>query len=297
MTLLSDLGIALALVVAAAVGAFGVRRRQTEAALLFARGEHVLVYGARSAIESFLPVLFGALAGFGLADALTGILAPSGTVDPTTFEAALEHAAAATVAALALLAAASGLSFLRLHDTGTRSVVLLRFLPWELPVLAAGLYLLLRIPGGGGLAASGTAGTAHPTLAVFALPLLLVAGSAGLAARLARLALRRSPRRSSGLPVPVFLALRRLGAGGALLVALTVVLAVSFGAFFYAQTLSASLAQSTSEKGYIGIGSDVEGQVGSLAALPPAFPYPATTVAWGNGAKPSTRRTESRWTC
>ena len=113
----------------------------------------------------------------------------------------------------------------------------------------------MRLERGGGLATSGTSDAKHPTLAVFVFPLLLVAGVTGLAVRLVRPLLRRGSGR--GLPVPPYLALRRLGAARGLLVVLAVVSAVSFGAFFYAETLATSLAQTTDEKAYTANGSDV----------------------------------------
>ena len=72
--------------------------------------------------------------------------------------------------------------------------------------------------------------------------------------------------------MPPYLALRRLGAARGLLVVLAVVSAVSFGAFFYAETLATSLSQTTDEKAYTANGSDVAGdrpgERGAAARLP-----------------------------
>ena len=80
ITLLSDLGSGIALSVAAAAGVFLVRRRRAEAALLYARGEHVVVFAGRSALEAALPTLLGGAAGFGLAYGLTNTFAPAGSI-------------------------------------------------------------------------------------------------------------------------------------------------------------------------------------------------------------------------
>lgn len=284
VTLLSDIGIAIALAVAASAGAFAVRRRQTEAALMAAHGEHVAVFSTRSGVEALLPVVIGGLAGFAVAIVATGLFAPAGTVDSSTLRSGAARTALVALIALCLLAAAAGASFLRLLDTSGDSRRLLRLVPWELAAVAVGVYLFFEIRNGGGLARSGASGTSHPTLVVFVFPLLLVAGVMGIVARLGRLGLRRWFRRARALPTPLFLALRRVAAARGLLVGLTVVLAVSFAAFFYASTIDESLNQSTLEKAYIGFGSDAEGQVGQSATIPASFPFPTTFADYVNGA-------------
>jgi putative ABC transport system permease protein len=117
---------------------------------------------------------------------------------------------------------------------------------------------------------------------VFIFPLLLVAGVTGLVVRLVRPLLRRGSGR--GLPVPPYLALRRLGAARGLLVVLAVVSAVSFGAFFYAETLATSLSQTTDEKAYTANGSDVAAIVQASEVLPRNFAYPITKIEFGNGS-------------
>ncbi len=283
ITLLSDAGIAIALAVAAAAGIFLVRRRRAEAALLFARGEAVATFAARTATEAFLPTLLGGAAGFGLALGLTGVFAPNGSTDNGTLASALAHAGIAVAVGLALLTLTAASAFLRLFDTGSRPLPWLRFLPWELPLLVVAFWLLHQVQSGGGLAGSGTSDTHHPTLAVFIFPLLLVAAAAGLAARLVRRLLRgRSCRRVRALPPALYLAVRRLAAARGVLVTLAVVSSVAFGAFFYAETLAASLAKTTNEKAYIATGSDVSAQILDGTSLPRSFPYPITELQYSN---------------
>jgi putative ABC transport system permease protein len=274
--LLSSVGMGIALAVAAAVGVFAVRRRRVEAALSFSRGEHAASFAARTALEALVPVAVGATAGFAVAWALTGMLAPDGALNATTFRAAAWQAAAAVAAAVALLTLTAALAYLRLYDTGLRPRRWPRWLVWELPLLAVAAYLLIRVERGGGLAGSGSSGTQHPTLAVFVFPLLLVAGAAGLAVRVVRPLLRRPWGRR--LAVPPYLALRRLGAARGLLVVLTVVSAVAFGTCFYAQTLAASLDETTELKAYTANGSDASTIVSEATQLPRSFPFPAAKV-------------------
>jgi putative ABC transport system permease protein len=279
VTLLADIGAVIALGVAAAAGVFLVRRRNAEASLLYARGESVVTFGGRTLVEALLPTVVGGAAGFALALGLTSVFAPRGAIAPDTVWSGAAHAAVAVGIGLVLLVGAAGFSFLRLFDTGTHRLPWLRYLPWELPVLAVALYLFVDLRNGGGLA--GDTGARHPTLAVFLFPLLLVAALTGLAVQLVRLPLR-SRRVGAESGTVVFLALRRLAAARGLLVVLTVVSAVAFGACFYAEALSNSLSHTTTEKAYIANGSDVQGTIESNQSLPQRFPYPLTRVQYVN---------------
>jgi putative ABC transport system permease protein len=284
VSLLSGAGIGITLAVAGAAGVFLVRRRRAEAALLFARGEHVATFTARSLVEMLLPAIAGGATGFAAALALTGLFAPAGSVEGHTVAAAATHAAIASFAGLVLAAAAAAGVFLHLFDTGTAGRPWVRRLPWELSLLAAAGWLLHDVLTGGGIARSATGSGGHPTLAVFVLPLLLVAAVAGLATRSLRLILRARPGKGDGLPTPLFLAIRRASAGRALLTALLVVAAVCFGAYFYAEALAASVDRSVEEKAYVAYGGDVQGIVSDSTTLPRRFAYPLTKVDYANQA-------------
>ena len=280
ITLLADIGAAIALGVAAAAGIFLVRRRAAEASLLYARGESAGTFTARTFVETLVPTVAGGLAGFALAYGLTSAFAPHGSLDAGTVWSGAAHAGVAVVVGLVLLLMAAALSFVRLFDTGTHArPKWFRYLAWELPVLAAAVYLFFDLRSGGGL--SGSAGGGHPTLAVFLFPLLLVAALAGLAARVVQLPLR-SRRLGRGSAPAVFLAIRRLAAARGLLVLLTVVTAVALGACFYAEALSESLTHTTVEKAYIGNGSDAQGSIQPSQSAPGNFPYPITKVEYTN---------------
>ena len=283
VSLLADAGTAIALAVAAAAGLFLVRRRRGEVALGYARGEHVAVFASRTAVEALLPAVAGGLVGFGLAYGLTGLFAPAGSTDSATVASGAAHAAIAVAVALALLVGAGSVAFLRLFDTGARSLPWLRWLPWELPLLGVAIYLLLGIRSGHGLGGDASTGAAHPTLAVFVFPLLLVAAVAGLGARVARLGLRLvSERAARTRRIPVYLAVRRLAAARGLLVVLAVVTATSLGAFSYAEALADSLSHTTSEKAYMATGSDAQAFLPPGQQLPKTFPYPITRVDFSN---------------
>jgi putative ABC transport system permease protein len=283
VTLLSDLGTGIALTIAAAAGVFLVRRRRAEAALRYARGESVGVFAARSVLEVAVPSLVGGTAGFGLAYSLTSVFAPAGSISNLTIGSGLVHAGIVVALAVALLVGAAAVAFLGLYDTGSRNAGYLRFVPWEALLAAGSVYLLLRIRSGGGTSTS-SSGDHAPTLAVFIFPLLLVAAAAGLAARLARLLLRRSARFAARTRTPVYLALRRLAAARGLVVVLTVVAAVSIGSLFYVETLAGSLDQTTLEKAYMATGSDANALVEAGQPVPANFPFPVTLVQFANQA-------------
>ena len=284
VSLLSDLGTAIALAVAAAAGIFLVRRRRAEAALLYARGESAASFAVRSATEVVVPAVLGGAAGFGIAYALTNVFAPSGSIAGNTLWSGVAHATVAVAIAIVLLVATAVAAFLRLYDTGSRGLPWLRYVPWELVLIAVSVFLFLRIRSGGGVTHTAS-GARVPTLAVFVFPLLLVAAAAGLAARLARLGLRLgSARTARTRHVAGYLALRRLGAARGLVVVLAVVTAASLGAFFYVETLASSLHHTTVEKAYMATGSDAFVIVQDSQAIPRSFPYPATLVQVGNQA-------------
>jgi putative ABC transport system permease protein len=281
VTLLSQLGTAIALGVAAAAGVFLVRRRRGEAASLYARGEHPATFAARSALESLAPAVAGGLAGFALAYALTDVFAPSGSISSGTVWAGAARAALAVAAGVALLVGCATGSFLRLYDTGRRGRSRLRRLPWEAAALGVAVVLLVRIFRGDGTSSSGS-GVHAPTLAVFVFPLLLVAGVAGVAARVARRVLQAGSSRARRRTPAVYLALRRLGAARGLVIVLAVVTSASLGCFFYIETLAYSLEHTAVEKAYMATGSDANALVSDATGLPRSFPYPITRVQFAN---------------
>ena len=212
VSLLSDAAAVIALAVAAAAGLFLVRRRRSETALMFARGESTSAFACRTGLEMLLPVLLGGAVGFGIAVAFAGAFAPAGSTDSGTVRVGLAHGGGALAAALAVAVLVACAAFARQFDSGRRVPRWLRLIPWELPLLAVGLWLLIDVSTGGGLVTNAKTGTSHPTLAVFVAPLLLAAAAAGAVARGARRLLRRSTGRAASRSTVAFLVMRRLAA-------------------------------------------------------------------------------------
>jgi putative ABC transport system permease protein len=266
--LLGGVGLLIALGVAAAVGVFLVSRRRAEARHRFARGEAAAVFAARMGVETGPVLLAGGAAGFALMLLLVHLVEPSAALDGRSLWTAAAAAAVALAAGALLLVGTATAGFLRQFETEPRGLGRLRLVPWEPVAVGVGLYLLLTIHSTGN----------HPSLAVFVVPLLLLAGVTGLVLRVARRALRRA----NGGGIALHLAVRRTAAGPALLVALTILAAVSLGTLFYGRALSVSLEHGTTAKAHIAIGGDVQGRVDPGGPVPKlAFPTTVVEVAYG----------------
>jgi putative ABC transport system permease protein len=270
VTLLAGFCVLLAVAAAAVAGAFTSRRRAGESRLSLVLGERALSFGARTAIEALVPALAGAAVGVAAAVALTRVLAPEGTVDPTVARHAAALAAGSVV--LSALAVAVGATFARGRLVPQRRRLRLS---WELPVAALAAATWIVVLSGGGLVHNG-AGGSHPRLVVLVLPALVAAAAAGVGARVARSALGRSV--GADAPIAVLLAVRRVAAARGLLVMLVVTIAVGIASLAFAQILRSSLDAGSLEKAYVANGSDVQGLVEPGRSPEPSFPYPATVV-------------------
>ena len=261
----------IAVAAAVVTGAFNVRRRDGEARLSVVEGERRIVFTARAALESLLPVALGTVIGALAAGLIVRAFAPAGTVEGSVVRSALGAACVgAGVAILALAAgawAARGPTIERTH--GLHRIAL----PWEVPVLLIAVATYIVVRRGGGLVHNQAIGS-HPRLAVLLFPLLLAAAVAGLLSRVLRRALRRREARSNVL----YLALRRLASARTLLVLLTVTTAVAFAAVTFAEVLDASLTSNSREKAFVANGSDVQGLIDSQRPLPRSFPVPIARV-------------------
>ncbi|HST18494.1 MAG TPA: FtsX-like permease family protein [Gaiellaceae bacterium] len=267
--LLAACGLLVGLALAVTAGVFLVRRRSDEVNVLFVQGEAVAAFGTRVALESVLPATIGAAVGVVASISLLELLAPAGAVDSRVVSTGIAYGAAGGFLVIAAAAAGASAAFPRSGRRRGPGRIVLR-LPWELVMIAAAVLLLALLLSGRGLAHDST-GATHPRLAVFLLPMVAVTGAAGLATR-GGTRLLRGVRTAS--PVWLLLALRRLASGRAALAAAVVGMAVAFGMFAYASTLSASLMRSTTEKAFVATGGDVQGTVDPSAGGTASFPFP-----------------------
>jgi putative ABC transport system permease protein len=269
--LLGGIGTVVALAVAAAGGFFLVARRRGEMRYRFTRGEATPVFALRTALESLPAIGLGGIVGFVALVAVVRAFEPHASFDAASLWRAAGVAGGALLLAGALLVAAACVAFVRQFRLPRRSRSLWRRVPWELVPAVAGIALLLTLHGS-------RSGGSRPSIAAYAMPLLLLAGFGGVLLRSARLVVARARPRS----LPLSLAVRRVSSGSSLAALLTAVVAVASGVLFYGLAVRESLADGTSAKALVAIGGDVQGTIGGDTRLPPLpFPSAKVTVAYG----------------
>jgi len=282
--LLLAAGLAVALAVTAAAGAFAARARRVEARFLEARGIAPGAIGVRSGIEALVPAVIGAGTGFGLALLLVRGFGSGAPISQVAIRDAVVVAAVAvplSALVVALVAAAAFRSqSLRVSRVGT----MLARLPWEVVLLGAGAALYARLRSDGAFVADAATGIERPSPALLGFPILALAGAGLLGGRVLRGWLRA--RRGSEGPRShaAYLALRRLAGAPGLVALLFVGAAVSLGTLGHAQTVSRSLATTVEAKAKIFVGSDLHATIGGDRLAPASFPLPVTRVTRARAA-------------
>jgi hypothetical protein len=242
--------------VLAGSGVFMMRRRRVELAVLNARGVGPVRLGGRTMTEVLLPVALGALAGWAVALAAVDRLGPGGVVGEAAAQEAGWTVVWTAAAGVVLLAIVSARSLGELATTGTGSARrVASAVPWDLILLVLAGVAFAGLRGDSGAVAAGTVPELDPLFLLF--PILLLAGTAGLLARGARLVLPRLRQIGSSSSPGVYLALRRLAAAPKLAASLLVASAVAIGILVYSGTLSSSLAETAGQDAALAVGSDV----------------------------------------
>lgn len=282
--LLLAAGLAVALAVTAAAGAFAARTRRVEARLLEARGIAPAAIGVRSGIEAFVPAALGSAIGLGLAMLLVGGFGPDGPVSRTAIRDATIAAVLTVPLAVLVVTLVATVSFrsqsLRVSRLGG---ALARF-PWEVALLAGGALLYARLRSGGAFVAEAATGIERPSPLLLGFPVLVLAGAGLLGGRLLRSWLRARRGAEGPRSHTAYLALRRLAGAPGLVALLFVGAAVSIGTLGHAQTVSRSLAATVEAKAKIFVGSDMQATIGRDTAAPSSFPLPVTRVTRARGA-------------
>ena len=272
-------GIAVALSVVAAAGAFSVRARRVEAAWLFARGASTFSVGVKSALESALPLVVGGLAGLALAWGAVEVFGPGAPVARSALVDATLATGLATVSAALLLALVAAVTYVRVVDPhGRRFAHLLQRVPWELGVAALAFVALRRLEEGGAFVKDPSTGIVAPSLALVAFPFLFLAAFATLAARIARMAFSWLRRPTTRAGSATYLASRRLAGAGSFAMLLVAAAGLCLGTFLHAQVVSRSLRTTVDAKAGVFVGSDVQGRIDYQTPIPDAFGVPTTRV-------------------
>jgi putative ABC transport system permease protein len=283
--LISVSGVAIALVICAAAGVFGIQRRRTETGLLMMRGVSPRDLGLKAAIEALLPSAVGCVLGWAICLTLIQRLGPGGALEGRALTQSARLVAATYLAACVIIGIAAGLSARRQSEVaGATSSPRSRLAeqPWELGLLVLAGAAFYELGQRGTTPIVGAGGALHVDALTLLFPLLAVAAGAGLAGRLAGrlLATLRAAPIAERHP-SLYLAARRLsGAPRSGLVLITAT-TLSAGVLVYAGALTSSTAASERAKAEVFIGSDVAASF-SYSPRPPIalhdFPYPATFV-------------------
>jgi hypothetical protein len=269
-------GVLTAMLVLIAAAVMLARERRRELRLLALRGQSPWRGGVRLVRLVGLPVIVGSLAGFGLA--LVGIR----MLGPTP-ELERDRVVAAAVAALiggviATVAAAGVTTFVgdRFVDAKARRRWW-RWVPFELPVIAAALLSARSLSSSGGMKMFGVEARGGQLLAQ-AFPQLAIATGVVVLARPTLLLLRRLRVVGTRLPRGLRLGVRRIVMEAAVTTTMLTAVALASGSFVLAGILSASADQQLTDKASLYIGSDLAINVIGPADVPSSVADRATAV-------------------
>ncbi len=276
--LVQTAGLAVALVVVGAAGAFALGARRSEIALLLTRGTGPTAVAARTALESLIPCTVGGAAGLALTLLSLRTLGPSGPIASGAMSAALLAVAGAVATSVILLGAVAAVRYLRESEHHRARLALLAEVPWEIGLLVLAYLAWRRLDAGGALTTDDALGVQRPSLLLIVFPLLLLSGVGLLAARLFQVAARAARARSDRFPSPAYLAVRRIAGGSRLVMALVAASALALGVFVQSQAMVRSLRSTVAAKARVFVGSDVQARIDYGNVVPSEFPFPMTRV-------------------
>jgi putative ABC transport system permease protein len=259
--------------VVAAAGVFSFSSRSVDAGVLAVRGWGPGRMGVKAALESALPTVVGAVAGFLVATATIAWLGPAGVIEPSARSSALVGSLVAMVAVIAVVGTVTALAFASKHEPRAGLARVVMFLPWEILTLAGAYVMSRRLDAGGGV--TGTT-IERPASAAFLFPLLLALGVAIVAARLFALALMRRRGGDSSRVSAWYLTVRRLASSSRLATLFLVAASIALAVFVASRAMVSSLRTTVDAKAKVFVGSDVRLEIGPDTQVPPDLGFPAT---------------------
>ena len=271
--------IIVAFVAISGAGAYVVAARQTEARLLFARGQSRSAHAGKAALEALLPTVIGAVLGGGSAVLLTRTILPNANISTSAAWTAARSVVIVLPVAVVALSAAS--TYFSERTSGELRTSTRRRFPWELVTGVMAIVAFVQLVRSG----SPDAGSAITRSSFYLLmfPILFLGTGAGLAARGFRRGSRLLTRLRISSPA-TYLTLRRLAGAPRLVSVLVCGCAIAAGLFVHATTISGSLDRTLEAKAQIFIGSDVGASVPPDHRLPDGFPHASTKVVRVNQA-------------
>jgi len=268
-------GLLVALAVVAGAGVFAVATRRTETGLLFARGMNPLTVAVKTCLESFVPTLFGAASGFGIAVLLVSVGGPGGEVGAEARRDALVAAGVAVPVSIVLLGAVAAVSFARYSESASERLSTFTRIPWEIALLLAAGYFYNRLQSGGALVEDQSIGVTRPSVSLLVFPILLIGGLGMLGARGFQGGIARVRDRLKRASAAMFLMLHRVAGARRLAMLLFAGASLSLGIFVHAQTIVNSLETTVDAKAFLFVGSDVQATVRPDTQIPDV-PFPVT---------------------
>lgn len=263
-------GSLLALLLVGAAGSYWVERRFREVRLLASRGVGPVALAAKAAAELAIPALIGTVLGLGIAIELVRLIGPSSDLDPAAPWQAALTAGVTFVAGTLLLAVVAGAraSALTEERHGKRSGWI-RFLPWDVAILAASIALYLRLRGESAIHLQN--GVALVNLLLVAFPLLFLLGAATVLLRITAWTLPLLRRLGARLPTTGYFALNRITAAASISVTLIGAAAMPVGVLVYAGTTTATSRTTVDAKASLYAGANTalvtQGQLHDTPAL------------------------------
>lgn len=276
-------GQAVALFAIAGAAAFIARGRRTEIKLLLAQGISPLGIGGRVAAEMILPVVGGMALGWVAARGLVTWLGPSERLTSSASTDALRTAGVAAVLSVIVLGIVVAAQARREVEIGFARVRrVLGRMPWEVVVLALAAAAYYEMSSGRSSLVASPGEAPEIDIFVLAFPLLFISGVAGLGVRVLKHLLPRLRTSGATLPVPLYLAWRRLADASSIALLLISLTAVATGVLIYAAALVDSVEATVRAKALVATGSDVSVDVTQQTQEPDA-PFPTTRVTRERG--------------
>lgn len=256
-------GMAVALALVGACGAFWALRRRREVTLLHFRGVGRVGIATKAALELSPGVVLGTVAGWLTGIALVTALGPANRLEPGATTLALQYAIGAGGAGLLVAACVAGRG--APSDVRTKAQVRKerwRRLPWELGLVGAAVAAYVSVRRNG--AVHIVKATVQVDPMVLAFPLLALLAALAVLMRAGRLVLLHSSNPAQRLPVPAYLAARRLAGTPMVALGTLVGVALPLAVLLYSSALSGSTTDDVVAKNHANVGADhAFGTIGS----------------------------------
>lgn len=260
-----------------AAGSYWVERRRSELELLSAVGVPPAGIALKAGLELLLPVVAGAILGWGMGNLVIGAVGPSSNIESFARRDGLIVTLAAAGAGLVTAAAVAGLRARTILDRRATTGGKLS-LRWPLIVLSLVAAFMVRSLIGDQAVRIGenvVVGSVEPLTLLF--PILVLIAAILLISELVTLALPLVSR-LGGKSHSGFIASRRVLSAPTVALALLAGAAVPVAVLIYSANLARSATISIEAKGKTSTGSDVSTLVYRIEALPPELAGNSTIV-------------------